>query len=353
MLLGIGTRVKLLTIADAGVIVDKLGDGMVLVALDKADMEIPVFEEDLVREDNFLENNTVLKAELKPNIKHEIPKTPIPTPSVSKPKLGNTGIHIAFLPLKKANGEVEKLDILLLNDMSNDILFELDMVLKEEVIWSKEGVLKAIQYEKMGDIYFDDINDMPELDIFIAPVYTEGVGKKLSKVLKIKPKQLMKNYTFSNFLQIEAYIFEVFKSLDADADKSSDLAKYTQDILRNKKPLKKKDEYISPFDPIAKIDEYASFITEIDLHIELLHDNPSALNNTEIVNIQIRSFENYLAKAIRLGIPRIYVIHGVGKGKLRDMIHARLRRNSDIEYFRNEYHEKYGWGATEIVLQNW
>jgi hypothetical protein len=167
MLLGIGTRVKLLTIADAGVIVDKLGDGMVLVALDKADMEIPVFEEDLVREDNFMENNPVLKAELKPNIKHEIPKIPITTPSVSKPKLGNTGIHIALLPLKKANGEVEKLDILLLNDMGNDILFELDMVLKEEVIWSKEGVLKAIQYEKMGDIYFDDINDMPELDIFI------------------------------------------------------------------------------------------------------------------------------------------------------------------------------------------
>ncbi|NJN34866.1 MAG: Smr/MutS family protein [Saprospiraceae bacterium] len=86
------------------------------------------------------------------------------------------------------------------------------------------------------------------------------------------------------------------------------------------------------------------------MHIELLHENPSSLTNAEILTIQMRYFEHFLAKAIRLGVTRIFVIHGVGKGKLRDTIHARLRRHPDVERFKNEYHERYGWGATEILL---
>jgi dsDNA-specific endonuclease/ATPase MutS2 len=46
----------------------------------------------------------------------------------------------------------------------------------------------------------------------------------------------------------------------------------------------------------------------------------------------------------------VYIIHGVGKGRLKEMIHARLKRHSDVEHFKNEYHERYGWGATEVIL---
>ena len=53
-LFGIGTKVKFLTTSDSGIIVEKLGDGMVMVKLDGFDMEIPAFEEDLLRAEDFL-----------------------------------------------------------------------------------------------------------------------------------------------------------------------------------------------------------------------------------------------------------------------------------------------------------
>ena len=105
------------------------------------------------------------------------------------------------------------------------------------------------------------------------------------------------------------------------------------------------------FDPVPNVNEYASFVPEIDLHIEMLHSDPHHLTNEEIVNVQIKSFETFLAKAIRLNVPKVYVIHGIGKGRLRDLIAARLKRNPNILMFKNEYHEKYGFGATQVWLR--
>ncbi|RME96879.1 MAG: hypothetical protein D6772_11235, partial [Bacteroidetes bacterium] len=58
----------------------------------------------------------------------------------------------------------------------------------------------------------------------------------------------------------------------------------------------------------------------------------------------------YLDQAIRLGAERVFVIHGVGEGKLRDAIAERLRQNPQVVDFKNEYHPRYGFGATEVIL---
>ena len=70
----------------------------------------------------------------------------------------------------------------------------------------------------------------------------------------------------------------------------------------------------------------------------------------EKLQLQLDHFEQYIDKAIRLGVPRIYVIHGIGKGKLKNMIASRLIQNPQIKTFKNEYHPRYGWGATEVIF---
>ena len=61
--------------------------------------------------------------------------------------------------------------------------------------------------------------------------------------------------------------------------------------------------------------------------------------------------QKFLDRAIRLGVPRIFVIHGLGEGKLREAIAARLKEHPDVVKFKNEFHHKYGYGATEVYLQ--
>ncbi|WP_428409939.1 Smr/MutS family protein [Phaeodactylibacter xiamenensis] len=43
-------------------------------------------------------------------------------------------------------------------------------------------------------------------------------------------------------------------------------------------------------------------------------------------------------------------MHGIGKGKLRDSIASRLIQMPEVRSFRNEYHHRYGYGATEVIF---
>ncbi len=355
MALGIGTRVKFLRTPDSGIVKASLGDGMVMVHLDDVDMEIPAFEEDLIKEENYVQNTDFqqikneyphLAKKAKGSLKIDTPLSIAP----QKPVFSDSGIHLSFEAIKKADGEIEKLNILLLNDTASDILYELDWVVLGNIKFSKNGKLSTASFENLGEILFDDVNDAPEADISISPIYTEGVGEKQSKTLKIKTKQFLKNLHLSSFLNKELYDFTIFEKLGANEKSNNDLKKYTQNILIVKKAIAQKNENIRQFDPVADVNEYATFVNEIDLHIELLHNDPHTLSNQEIINIQLQVFENFLSKALRLGIRRVFVIHGVGKGRLKELIHARLRRHPDVKHFKNEYQERYGWGASEVLL---
>jgi dsDNA-specific endonuclease/ATPase MutS2 len=44
------------------------------------------------------------------------------------------------------------------------------------------------------------------------------------------------------------------------------------------------------------------------------------------------------------------VIHGVGKGKLREEIHEILKLKKEVKYFINQYDPRFGYGATEIFF---
>lgn len=95
---------------------------------------------------------------------------------------------------------------------------------------------------------------------------------------------------------------------------------------------------------------FASFVQEIDLHAEKLSSDAHKMNNAEILRLQIQHFDNYMRKAIQIGVDRVFIIHGLGKGRLRDSIASRLIRMPEVVTFRNEYHPKYGYGATEVVF---
>ncbi|MBK6949349.1 MAG: Smr/MutS family protein [Haliscomenobacter sp.] len=99
-----------------------------------------------------------------------------------------------------------------------------------------------------------------------------------------------------------------------------------------------------------EVREAAEFLPELDLHIEKLVNDPAHLSNAQIAQLQLKVFEDYMDKAIRLGLERVFIIHGLGKGRLKDMIASRLIRMPEVLTFKNEFHPKYGHGATEVIF---
>jgi len=94
----------------------------------------------------------------------------------------------------------------------------------------------------------------------------------------------------------------------------------------------------------------SNFNPEIDLHAEHLTDRWHKMNNAEILRLQLNAFDSYLHKAAQVGVPRVFIIHGLGKGRLRDEIASRLIQHPEVETFKNEYHPRYGF--TRMVFSS-
>ncbi|MEL7428231.1 MAG: Smr/MutS family protein, partial [Bacteroidota bacterium] len=96
--------------------------------------------------------------------------------------------------------------------------------------------------------------------------------------------------------------------------------------------------------------EMATFKNEIDLHIQNLLDDPTSIDKKQILGVQLSHFEDFMQQAIRIGVDRVFIIHGVGEGKLRAEVQKRLSDIPEVKSFKNEYHGRYGYGATEVIF---
>lgn len=88
---------------------------------------------------------------------------------------------------------------------------------------------------------------------------------------------------------------------------------------------------------------------EIDLHIENLRDSWSGLSNFEIVTVQLSHFRKRLHEALGNNEAFLVVIHGVGKGVLKQEIYKYLSQFPNIAVGPADA-KLYGMGASEIRI---
>lgn len=92
-------------------------------------------------------------------------------------------------------------------------------------------------------------------------------------------------------------------------------------------------------------------LPEIDLHLHELLENESGMDDYDKLQYQL----NYLRKEIKrlqqIHTREAIVIHGVGKGRLRDEVRALLAEQPSIVDFFDASFKKYGLGATQIVFK--
>lgn len=347
MLFAVGTKVKFLHTGDEGVVKGLIEGGMVNVFLPQLDMEIPAFPEDLVRAEEFLKHP--VKAKIVGGKKDP---TPMPPPPIAIQTqytiLKSNGIQLAFDPISGKDGLTEKFVIYLLNDTKYDVIYSIQSQAnyRRPLIW--ENNLKGLSYIQLGEMPYDDLNEAPGFEVECRWISTEGIGAPVSKSLKLKAKSFFNNMRTAPFLNRQVYLYRLFEKpqQEEETHKEEDLSSYTK---RNSKPVRwsRPDaQNLAIYDSKG----LAEFNPEIDLHIEKLTDDWRKLSNAEILRMQIAHFEAYINKAIRLGVARVFIIHGVGEGRLRDEVATQLMKYEEVQTFKNEYHHRYGWGATEVIF---
>ncbi len=92
-----------------------------------------------------------------------------------------------------------------------------------------------------------------------------------------------------------------------------------------------------------------SEIIEVDLHIDELTDQAKNMGNYEMLQLQLKIFQQNLEKAIAEKAKKIVFIHGVGNGRLKQEITTILKGYSEVSFHDGSY-KNYGYGATEVVI---
>ena len=350
MLYAIGTKVRLRYTGDRGVITALLDEGMMQVRLDNdPDFEIPAFEEDLILDEVVKPASAWTKSMPSKQEKRQSEPPPRIKLTAQYNTLKYKGLQLAFEPAPGRDGTVSRYKVWLINDTPFEFLIEFDLYTATRDIIIEDDKIQAATALEMGDLLADDLNDSLEVSATIRRITTEGTDQPLQNNFKIRPKQFFNNFQTVPILNLLAHHFLLFGSFESKKEhEEEDLKNYTKQKIHRPKsdPLPDSVPYNA-----YNVEEFANFIPEIDLHIENLINGHAKLDKGEILRIQMLHFQRFLEKAIRLGAARVFIIHGVGEGKLRQTIAVRLREHPEVAKFKNEYHHKYGYGATEVIFR--
>lgn len=248
--------------------------------------------------------------------------------------MAEKGIFMAFVPLND-----RELVLYLVNNTDWDLPYALTMPSERHQRGLSGGCLKAKSSLRVQDLLIKDFDDWGTY-VFNCLYYTVGFAPErlpLSKRIKFRANTFFKNKRKAPLLDKDAYLFQ----LDADEKIEEPL---------NAQSLKEKMfEKNEPEEPIpAKIERPAAVI---DLHIEKLTCDFLKLNNTQMIEIQLKAFEQQLEKAIASGMDEITFIHGVGNGVLRTELHRRMSKHKNVKYFEDAQKEKFGYGATKVKIK--
>ncbi len=339
----VGDEIIILHNHESGKVVEIINDKMVLVEV--RGVQFPAYM-DQIDFPYFYRFNKQKKEQTAPKEmpKKYIDQIPKEKPIPNKAKVAD-GVWLSLLPVfmfDEFNDEVvEKFKIYLRNRTAVAYQFEYSQHFFGTASFELNNSILPFHDFYLHDIDFASVNDAPSFH-FTFSLHNPQKNKAphFETAIKIKSKQLflkIEELKSKNQSVIEYLLFETYPDNAPEAEKFelTGLAAQGYKIYEAKKI---KEHLAAPR-------------SEVDLHMEKLLDNWKDMNNFDILMYQLKEFEKWYDLAIAHRQPSLIVIHGVGSGKLRDEIHAILKTRKEVKTFVNQYHPRYGYGATEIYFQ--
>ncbi len=333
----IGDKVLVLHSNDEGEVVDIINPKMVMV--DVRGVKFPAYIDQL----DFPYFKRFSEKKLFPQKKEKKFAEDIRKEKAPKEKVVD-GVWISFLPKfsldEFGDDVVETLKIHLINRTPKGYSF----IYNQQFFGKTDFELKAevMPFEDfyLHDIAFADVNDSPGFVFEFSLVQPEkGKADFYESIIKLKAKQVFDRIEQLKQKGEATFTYKLFdeypaKSQDNELEFDSLISKGIK--VYNAKEARKHL-------PLAR--------TVVDLHIEKLTDDWKRLSNGEILDLQLKEFEKWYDLALAHRQSQLIVIHGLGKGVLRNEIHDLLRLKNEVKSFVNQYHPSFGYGATEIYFQ--
>jgi hypothetical protein len=239
----------------------------------------------------------------------------------------SNGIFIGITDDKRVGSVVH---FNLINASSFQILFTLNTERNQEFNGECSG---QVNPGAMVHLYSASLNELDLWPKFNLQVLLHTSGKHEKPILfseKFKAKDFSGTKKHDAILGKEAWMIQI----DSEVPLID--------------PQKLKESFFRPSSEKIEIPNPGK---EVDLHIEKIRDDHQFLKNSEILDIQLNHFKKNLDAAIVHKLQSIIFIHGTGNGTLRNEIHKIISKHPQVKTFMDAHKEKFGYGATEIVLK--
>jgi hypothetical protein len=273
--------------------------------------------------------------------KAAVPDEPLPEePKKQQQKRLPQGIYLSFLPVYKMEemeDVIELFKVFLLNETTSQIRFGYDLrTAADAPLFGHEGALHPFGHLYLHSIRFEDMSAQPRFNWSFTAADSLDALQTMEGTLRIRPAKLFEQInemrqknepTFNHLLLTDFTLAPVHTATPKAAPP----------------PVVPKEKKI-----IRSFHELELPRYEVDLHTEQLPQDTKGLNNTEILQLQLDTLQHYLYLAIAHRQDKLVIIHGLGKGILRDAVHRVLKHTPHIDHFTNEWHGRYGFGATEV-----
>lgn len=332
-----GDIVRMKATGEEGVVVSILDEDMVEVEVDGT--RFPSFVEDLEHPylHWFQQKGREKKASQRERKMPTAESAPIPSPQKEKEP---RGIHLALLPeFSSQEDQVDSLRIYLVHHLDIPCLFEYSMEVSGKVAFHLRGNMAPGTHLYLHRFALDQLNEQPR---FFWDLLAEGKGKWKAEggKIKIKPRAL--------FAHIEA-----MKQGEDPLLLLPLIHAWTPwTPLKPDPPIQKTIRKTASPSPKGGPSRGASWDGlpryELDLHIEALIPHHRGMSATEMLRLQMEALEREVHMAIARGADRMVIIHGLGKGVLRVKVHRFLGSLEEVKSFHNDWHPRYGFGATEV-----
>lgn len=334
-----GDKIIVLATGERGEVVEWINKKMLLIEVDG--VRFPVYADQV----NFpYYNDFTSKKTIAVKKQQSIP---FPKPEkIVKKMIERDGVWLSFFPV--LDKDVFDDDIIsyykihLLNHTDDDLTVELSFYYGNKKEMDLKHQIRALEDMYLFDLPFENLNDQPRIEFLF---YLQQADKKrvsqYEVLFKPKPKQIFKwseEVLLSQKASFPVRLFETYPLKPAEVE-HADMDK-----------LRAAGFKIYPAEKIRR--NLPAARTLIDLHADKLFDAMHLQDPIQIMDVQLRAFEKFYEEGLAHGLTELTVIHGVGTGKLKEEIHELLQHKKEVKSFVNRLHPQFGYGATEIFLNN-
>ncbi|MCC6186259.1 MAG: Smr/MutS family protein [Chitinophagaceae bacterium] len=322
-----GDKMLIKRTGEEGFVVTIIDNKMVSVRVGKTVFPIHIDEIDHPYFKWFTEKNKENQQKEK-KLKEQIPLEKL---DFAKPKLA-TGIHLLFMPVF-ANVDMEervtKVKIFAVNHSHFTVLLKYGVRVNDAIIFTHQANMQPFSDIYLHHLDWELMQDIPrfewELSELLSSQYTQH-----KDLLKIKSAKLFAHITALQQQNLPTFQYTLLQEFSLKP-KEKEFVKIEAIVPKTKQKITS----------IKDIPKY-----EVDLHFEALLPDAKGLTNAEILQIQIATLNKYLQLAISNQQDKMVIVHGIGKGVLRNEVIKILKSNEFVHNIESGWQAGYGFGAT-------